>query len=77
MVSGLTIFRRPMIKPVIKKVKLDKETDDRETIAYWLSKTPEERMDAMGELYLQQLIIQGYDEIPGIKKIVKKVKTVS
>lgn len=64
-----------MIEPVIKKIKYNDMQDDNETISYWLSKTPEERMNAMGELHQQMMIIQGYTEMPAIKKIMKKVKS--
>jgi hypothetical protein len=65
-----------MIKPVIRKFKIEEVNDDEETLSYWLSKTPEERMNAMGELHKQQIIIQGYKNIPGIEKVVKKKKNI-
>ena len=63
-----------MIKPIVRKGKIDDINDDYETITYWLGKSVEERMNAMGILHRQHLIILGYKEIPRIKKVVKKVK---
>lgn len=65
-----------MIKPVVKKHRLDQTDADSETIAYWMSKTPEERMDAMGELHRQLIIIQGYKQMPSIKKLVNRVNNI-
>ncbi len=64
-----------MIQPVVKKFNMNKRNEEEETINYWLSKTPEERINAMGTLHKQLLIIKGYKQIPRIKKCVKKVKT--
>jgi hypothetical protein len=65
-----------MIKPVVRKFKIEQVDEDKETVRYWLSKTPEERMNAMGELHKQQIIIEGYKEVPRIKKVVQKIKNI-
>ena len=65
-----------MIKRVTRKFRMEEVDDDMETIAYWLSKSPKERMDAMGYLHKQMLIIQGYKKIPRIKKTTRKVKNI-
>ncbi len=63
-----------MIEPVTRKFKMEDVDDDFETISFWMSKTPEERMDAMGILHKRMILAQGYKRIPRIKKITRKVK---
>lgn len=37
-----------MIVPVTRKFKIEEVDDDKEAIAFWLQKSSNERMDAMG-----------------------------
>ncbi len=66
-----------MIKPVTRKFKMEDVDDDFETIDYWLSRSPNERIDAMGYLHKQMIILQGYKEIPRIEKTTRKVKNIT
>lgn len=65
-----------MIKAVTRKFNMDSVDDDAGTISYWMSKSSEERMEAMGYLHKQMIIIQVYDEMPRIQKVSKKVSNI-
>lgn len=65
-----------MIKPVTRKFKMEEVDDDAGTVEYWLSRSSAERMEAMGYLHKQMLIIQGYKEIPRIQKTTRKIKNI-
>jgi len=43
-------------------------------VHYWMKKTPEERLDTVEFLREQFYAIQGYRQIPRIKKVVHKVE---
>ena len=43
-----------MIEKVVKKAKLSEFSEIKETLAYWLSKTPEERVEAVKLLRRQR-----------------------
>jgi len=45
---------RPMIKKVVKKGKLEDFSEVKENLAYWLSKSPEERVEAVEFLRRQR-----------------------
>ncbi|MFH0977338.1 MAG: hypothetical protein V1874_16280 [Spirochaetota bacterium] len=51
----------------IKIVPRDKSTDE---LAYWQSKTPEERFNAAEELRNHFYIISGHTELPRIEKAI-------
>jgi hypothetical protein len=51
----------------IEIVSRNQDTNDLE---YWQTKTPEERFAAAEELRRHFYIIQGYTEIPRIKKVI-------
>ncbi len=65
-----------MIEPVIRKFNIEEVDEDEETMNYWLSRSPEERLNAMGELHKQQMIIEGYKKSPKIQKVVKKINNI-
>ncbi|HOW84131.1 MAG TPA: hypothetical protein PK573_16330 [Spirochaetota bacterium] len=56
------------IEPIVKIVDRENEKDD---LRYWLSRTPEERIDAVLHLRKQYIRSLGYSEIPGIEPFVK------
>ena len=61
------------IEPVIHKLPSGR-SDDRDDLNYWLLKTPEERIMAMGILQEQYFVLKGYKSPPKIEKTVMKRK---
>ncbi len=48
---------------------IDTGNEDRDDLAYWLSRPPEERIAAVETLREQFYAMHGYREIPRIKKV--------
>lgn len=59
------------IKPVITILKQDGEKDSR---SFWMSKTPEERVEAVETIREHYYSLLGYTEPPRIKKIMKLIR---
>ena len=57
-----------MIEKVVKKRKLS-ESSTKEDLAYWLSRTPEERINAVEILRRQY-----YDDPPRLQRVFRVVK---
>ncbi len=57
-----------MIKKTIKISKADETVDTR---AYWMKKSPEERVEAVETIREHYYSLLGYDTPPRIKKIIK------
>jgi len=59
-----------MIRKVVHKHKLDKDFEIRQNLEYWLSRPPEERIEAI-EILRRQM----YGEItPRLQRVVKIIK---
>lgn len=48
----------------------DSENEDREDLAYWRSRSPEERIAAMETLREQFYALQGYKETPRLQRVI-------
>ena len=59
------------VEPIVKKIILD-EDNDRNDLRYWLSRPPEERIEAMRFLREHYFSVMGHTEPPKIEKIVIK-----
>ena len=57
-----------MIKKTIKISKADETAD---TVSFWMSKSPEERVEAVETIREHYYSLLGYDAPPRIKKIIK------
>jgi hypothetical protein len=57
----------------MKKIKLVEPKEDDNAISYWMQKTSEERLDALELLREQFYIIQGYQSVPRIIRVLKLV----
>jgi hypothetical protein len=55
-----------MIEKVVRKAKLSQFDEIKENLAYWLSKSPEERVEAVEILRRMH-----YGELPRMQKVVK------
>ncbi|MCP4135461.1 MAG: hypothetical protein GY754_31120 [bacterium] len=58
------------VKKIIK-ITNDSDKDKEGSKNFWLSKTPEERVEAVETIREQYYSMLGYDEPPRIKKIIK------
>ncbi len=59
------------IEPLIRKIALS-EDDDGNDLAYWLGRTPEERIEAMALLREHHFAVTGHIVPPRIEKIVTR-----
>ncbi|MBI4247997.1 MAG: hypothetical protein HY611_00725 [Elusimicrobia bacterium] len=50
---------------------LDKKEDDRETLRYWLSQTPEARISAVEVLREQMYKVKGKNKLPRLVRVVR------
>lgn len=62
------------IEPVVRKIKMLEHDDDKDDLRYWLSKTPGERLEAMGIIAEQYYAMLGFKETPRIEHVVIKRK---
>jgi hypothetical protein len=61
--------KRPTIEKVVKKARLDDRSTAREDLAYWLSKTPAERVAAVDQLRRQY-----YGDSVRLQRVARVVK---
>jgi hypothetical protein len=54
-------------------IRISSREDEAATRLFWLSKSPEERLDAVEFLREQYYVIQGYKEVP---RLIKKLQMV-
>ncbi len=57
----------------MKIIKLVDPKEDDPAIEYWKKKSPEERLDALEVLREQFYIIQGYESVPRLNRIMKLI----
>jgi len=62
------LSRGATIKKVVRKGKLGDFSEVKENLAYWLSKTPEERVAAV-----EQLRIQRHGTLPRLKRVARVI----
>ena len=67
--AGLGIIMVVMIRKTVQKYRLDKYTEIRQNLQYWLSRTPEERISAV-EILRRQV----YGDTQGLQRVVRVVK---
>jgi hypothetical protein len=58
-----------MIRKTVQKHRLDKDSEIRKNLEYWLSRTPEERLSAV-EILRRQV----YGDSQGLQRVVRVVK---
>ncbi len=58
-----------MIHKVVQKHRLDKDSEIRQNLEYWLSRPPEERLAAV-EFFRRQV----YGDTPRLQRVVRVVK---
>jgi hypothetical protein len=59
-----------MIRKVVQKHKMDKDSEIRQNLEYWLSRPPEERIEAV-EIFRRQ--VYGEDT-PRLQRVVRIIK---
>lgn len=67
--AGSGIIMIVMIRKTVQKHRLDKDTEIRQNLQYWLSRTPEERLEAV-EILRRQV----YGDTQGLQRVVRVVK---
>jgi hypothetical protein len=58
-----------MIRKTVQKHRLDRDSEIRKNLEYWLSRTPEERLSAV-EILRRQV----YGDSQGLQRVVRVVK---
>jgi hypothetical protein len=58
-----------MIRKVVQKHRLDRDFEIRQNLEYWLSRPPEERLEAV-EILRRQV----YEDIPRLQRVVRVIK---
>jgi hypothetical protein len=67
--AGSCVIIDFMIRKTVQKHRLDRDSEIRQNLQYWLSRTPEERLSAV-EILRRQV----YGNIQGLQRTVRVVK---
>ena len=67
--DGFEVIIINMIQKTVQKHKLDKDFEIKQNLEYWLSRPPEERLEAV-EILRRQV----YEDTPGLQRVVRVIK---